>query len=383
MSSIFSPVTESRRGFRVQAAVNLKVDLMLLERRSTPRYTVEGHHPVTLDSVVEGTVLNVSEVGLAIATPYKPVLNSIVRVSFHLPDNDSPCTARAQVVRAASSGQIGLKLLKPESFHTHFETWRRFSTEENIAICLAPEPQADTDIDAVAEPSPDRVGSPGLDLEQLRAAILRDAEPSNLLIFSWKGILAGVIACTLLAGTVWVWYGRTHQSDANVKTSSSRDAELTPVAMSTPTVTQSPLEAASRQSTTEVSPVSNTLENSQSGESNKPVVVPKHNDHRGVSHEQIVVNLNRFTPVKAKLLHNPDRIYFDLSPGTRPKLSERFTLGSGSRLVRRVRIGHAEDGHTRVVLDLRQQCDYQANISRMPPYKLIINIRAERNRGTS
>jgi len=282
---------------------------MLLERRSTPRYGVQEHQPVTLDSVVEGTVLNVSEMGLAIATPYKPVLNSIVRVSFHLPDNDSPCDARAQVVRAASSGQIGLKLLKPESFRTHFETWRRFSTEESIAICFAPEPQAEIDKDAAAELSPDRdVGAPGLDLEQLRAEILRDAEPRHHLIFSWKGILAGVIACTLLAGIMWVWYGRTHQSDANVQTSSSRDGEVTPVAMTAPAVNQSPVEVASRQSTTEVSTVSNTQGSSQSGEFNKPAVVPKHNEHRGASHEQIIVNLNHFTPVKAKLLHNPDRL---------------------------------------------------------------------------
>src|SRR6266581_1145031 len=102
---------------------------MLLERRTTPRYMVDSA-PITLDSVVEGTVVNASETGLAIETPYKPVLNSIVRIKIQLPDNESPCDTRAQVARAASSGQIGLKLLKPESFRSHFETWRTFMTQE-------------------------------------------------------------------------------------------------------------------------------------------------------------------------------------------------------------------------------------------------------------
>jgi PilZ domain-containing protein/AMIN domain-containing protein len=363
---------------------------MLLETRTTPRYVIEDPALVTLDSVVQGTVVNVSEVGFAIATPYKPVLNSIMRVSVHLPDNDSPCDARAQVVWAASSGQIGLKLLKPESFRTHFETWRRFSTQKIGTACSTAQPQPDTEatICGTAQPQPDTamdaVGERLLDLEGLQTAILQDAESTHLPIFSRTGILAGVIGCALLAGTMWLWYGRTHKSDANTQASSSPPAEVASVATPAPTdLTQNASEPAPAHSTADAAAVPSTAEVSRSGESKKSEAVPIRNEHRGASHAQIIIDLNRFTQVNPKLLHNPDRIYFDLIPGTRPKLSKGSTLGSGNRLVRRIRIGHAENGHTRVVLDLLRPCHYQAKISPTLPYKLIINIREERVRGTS
>jgi hypothetical protein len=365
---------------------------MLLERRTTPRYGVDNPAPITLDSVVEGTVVNASETGLAIATPYKPVLNSVVRISVQLPDNASPCDFRAQVVRSASSSsQIGLKLLKPESFRTHFETWRRFSTQKDGTACTAAQPQADTvaaTSGKAARPQADTaigaVAEPFLDLEGLRAAILQDAEPSNLPIFSRTVIIAGVIACVLLAGTMWLWYGRTHKADANVQASGPPSAEPAPVAIPAPVdLTQRTSEPAPRPSTADAATLPSTLEVARSDESTKSVVAPKRTEHQGTSHAQIVVNLNRFSRVNPKLLHKPDRIYFDLSPGTRPKVGKSSVSRAGNRLVRRIRIGHAENGHARVVLDLRRPCEYQAKVSSTPPYKLIINIRADRGRGTS
>jgi hypothetical protein len=361
---------------------------MLLERRRAPRYVVEDPAPMTLDSVVEGTAVNVSEVGLAIVTPYKPVLNSVVRLSVHLPDNDSPYDARAQVARAASSGQIGLKLLKPESFRTHFDTWRRFSTQKIGTVCSAAQPQPKTEATGcgVAQPRVDTamdvVGERVLDLEGLRAAILQDSEPSHLPIFSRTGVLAGVIACTLLVGTMWIWHSGTHKSAANEQASSAPPVEVTPVATPAPTeLTQSSLDSAPRQAMADAAAVPSTLGVSRSGESKKSAVVPKRDEHRGAAHAQIIVTLNRFTRVNPQLLHNPERIYFDLSPGTRP--NKGSTLGNDNRLVRRIRIGHAENGHTRVVLDLRRPCRYQAKISPTSPYKLIINISAERVRRPS
>lgn len=350
---------------------------MLLERRTTPRYGVDHPAPITLDSVVEGTVVNASETGLAIATPYKPVLNSVVRISVQLPDNASPCDTRAQVVRSASSCQIGLKLLKPESFRKHFETWRRFSTQQKDGTpCTAAQPRADTAIEAVAEPS--------LDLEGLRAAILQDAEQSNLPIFSRTAIIAGVIACVLLAATMWLWYGRTHKADASVQASGSPSAEPAPAVMRAPVdLTQRTSESAPGPSTADATSHPSTLEVARSDESTKSAVVPKRTEHQGTSHAQIVVNLDRFSRVKPKLLHKPDRIYLDLSPGTRPKVSTSSVSRAGNRLVRRIRIGHAENGRARVVLDLRRPCEYQAKVSSTAPYKLIINIRADRGRGTS
>lgn len=364
---------------------------MLLERRTTPRYGVDDPAPITLDSVVEGTVVNASEMGLAIATPYKPLLNSIVRISVHLPDNDSPCDTRAQVVRSGSSGQIGLKLLKPESFRAHFETWRRFSTAKVGTACAAAQPQADAVVATAcgaarpqADTAMDAAPEPSLDLEELRAAIQQDVEHSNFPIFSRTGIVAGVIACALLAATMWLWYGRTHKADANAQASSSPSGDPAPAAIPAPVnLTQSTSEPAPRPSTSDAAPVPSTLEVSRSGESTKPAVAPKRTEHQGASHAQVVVDLNRFAHVNPKLLHNPDRIYFDLSPGTRPKVSKSSALRAGNRLVRRIRIGPGENGHTRVVLDLRRPCQYQAKVSSTPPYKLIINIRAEQGRGTS
>lgn len=364
---------------------------MLFERRTMPRYGVNDPAPVTLDSVVEGMVGDASETGLAIATPYKPVLNSVVRISVHLPGNDRPCDTRAQVVRSASSGQIGLKLLKPESFLTHFENWRISSTEKVgtgyaaaqpyadsvvAAACGAARPQADAAMDAVAEPSQK--------LEELRAAILQDAERSNLPIYSRTAVIAGVIACAIAAGTMWLWYSRTHKAEANVQASGSPSADSVPAAIPAPvSPTQSTLESAPRPSAADVAALRSTVGVAQSDESTKLAVAPRRTEPQGASHAQIVVNLNRFTQVTPKLLHNPDRIYLDLSPGTRPKISKSSALRAGNPLVRRIRIGHAENGHTRLVLDLRRPCRYHANVSSRPPYRLTINIRADRGRGTS
>lgn len=242
---------------------------------------------------------------------------------------------------------------------------------------MAAQPQADTVVEAIAEPS--------VALEELRAAILEDEEASDLPIFSRTGIFAGVIAVAVFAGAMWLWSGRTHKSEANVQASGSPSAEAPAEIPSPLNLPQNTSELASHPSAADASTLPSTLDVARRDDTTRPAVVRKPPESQRASRAQIVVGLNRFTRVNPKLLHNPDRIYFDLGPGTSPKLS-KSSIGraTGSTLVRRIRIGHADDGHTRVVLDLERPCKYQAKVSRTPPYKLIINIRrAERGRRTS
>jgi AMIN domain-containing protein len=166
-----------------------------------------------------------------------------------------------------------------------------------------------------------------------------------------------------------------------VQTSGSLSAEPAPAAVSAPeSVTRSTSDQIPGALSADAPAVPTRLE-IRPAQSVKSAVAQKRTEHHGASHEQIVVNLNRFAHVNPKLLHHPDRIYFDLSPGIRPKLLQTADLRSESRLVQQIRIGHGKGGMTRVVLELRRPCQYLAKVSPTPPYQLIINVRAGRARG--
>jgi hypothetical protein len=370
--------------------------------------------------MVQATVLNLSESGLAIATPYKPVLNSIVHMRIDLPGNDTPYETRAQVIRWSFSGQIGLKLLKPESFQTHFDNWRKFSTQQVSSNCYTNEvpsdpsvaavvPEADgvlnnsciyqsTDVvdpgEAIVSSSSAAVGTERidmgldepLDMDALRA-ILQEDEATDRPLLSRTGLVALGVGCVLLAASVWAWYGRTHRAvvEAHVAAAQTSDTPTTESPSSTNSAAATPA-----QSTAELAGPSHldtakggSLPNVPQTRAPESPVSSRQVQHQGDSRAQLVVTLNRFTRVNAKRLHNPDRIYFDLSPGIHPKISKGLESRAGNHLVRRIRIGRAKDGHTRVVLDLLRPCEYHASVSSAPPYRLTINIRAGRGKGNS
>ncbi len=357
-------------------------NLMLLERRATPRYAVDHAAPITVDSVVNGMIVNASESGLAIETRYKPVLNSVVRISTNLPGNDSPCETHAQVVWSSwSLGQMGLKILKPGSFRRHFETWCSFSNEANTAPVAAP-PQADMEIDLIAETSSnDTAVEPSLDLEALKAAIREDARASRVPLLSWAPVIAGVMGCAVLGGAIWLWYSRSREVGTNLQASLIAGAAT--VNPSPQNLTQTTSQVASPPTAADTTTLPSTSTIAERDKSPKSAIIPQPPESRRASRAQIVVTLSRFTRLNPKLLHNPERIYFDLNSDTSPKLSKSsVNNATESRLVRRIRIGHTENGHTRLVVDLQRPCEYQTKLSASPPYKLIINIRAQKRKRT-
>lgn len=346
---------------------------MLLERRQAPRYVVDQPASVILDNVVETMIINASETGVTLATPYKPILNSVIPITIHLPDNQSPCHARAQVVWSAASGQIGLKLLKPESFRAHFETWRTFTTQQVSVACGVSGSQSDQQPEdemfgELEEPNVDAAGR----IDALRA-LLADTEASEVSFFrNHLGTMAALIAFALFGAGIWVWHARGDHGPDNASTAAS--AEAAPGAASTAT---DPALPAQEIVPSALPPDRATIPSAQEVPrvSTRPSVAAARPQRRARPHAQIVMALNRFVPVHPKLLRNPDRIYFDVRPGTHGEISQASLLKANDRLVSRIRIGHAQSGYTRVVLDLRQRCQYQAKVSSTAPYKLIINLR--------
>jgi hypothetical protein len=296
-----------------------------------------------------------------------------VRISIHLPDNESPCDTHARVVRSSTSGQIGLQILKPDSFRRHFETWHNFATQTGNTAYVPSQPQTDREIGVTPEQS-------CLDLEGLRAAILEDVDAdSHLSIFKRTGIIAVAAACLLLVAGIWVWYIRANKASTNVQESGIPSAEATPVAVQVPQNLPQTTSEPDPRPRTYLPAVPMVSGLAQGNNSAKPVVIPTTPAKQHASHARIVINVSRFSRIKPKLLQNPDRIYFDLSPGTRVDPSS-VRRAEGNRLVRRIRVGHAQDGHTRLVLDLQRRCDYQARITKTAPYQLIISLRTDRKR---
>jgi TPR repeat protein len=82
---------------------------------------------------------------------------------------------------------------------------------------------------------------------------------------------------------------------------------------------------------------------------------------------RVLVGVERNVPYHAELLHNPYRLYFDLTD-TRPSGSARaIDLGACASLVQRVRIVEHEPGRTRVVLYLTKPIAYAVTASINPP----------------
>ncbi len=340
---------------------------MLLERRQAPRYMVDQPVSVMLDNILEASLINASETGVTLATPYRPILNSVLPITLQLPDNQTPCHARAQVVWSGLSGQIGLKLLKPEHFRDHFETWRAFTAQQAGAPYGTPEPEtdqqtADEKLDAVEESN----GS--ADVDELRAILAEAEAGENAFLHKHLGMIAALVAFALFGIGVWIWHARADHRSAEVKASAAPPTETVPVA---PAVASPALPA---QETARAPEVKIPAPQAPPRVSARPSIASARPQHGAQRHAQIVMKLNRFARVHPKLLRNPDRIYFDLGPGTHGEISQASLLRANDRLVSRIRIGRAQAGYTRVVLDLRQRCQYQAKVSSTPPYRLIINL---------
>jgi N-acetylmuramoyl-L-alanine amidase/putative methionine-R-sulfoxide reductase with GAF domain len=96
----------------------------------------------------------------------------------------------------------------------------------------------------------------------------------------------------------------------------------------------------------------------------------------------VVVDLDRPVTVRPASLHNPERLYFDLLDTriseelTAPSKLKRFDISN--TVVSRVRLAQREPTITRLVLDLNCACTYSFVVSQMPPYRLVIDIDAQK-----
>ncbi len=349
--------------------------MTLLERRETPRYEANPPGRITIDAVVDGTIMNASETGLAIATPYRPVLNSIVPIRIQLP-NLPPCDARAQVIWSGNSG-IGVKLLEPARFRAYFENWRAFTTEVGSecdevvgASEEVPNTEAEDNTDwlrAALEDNPDQDSAAGLRTFVVAAAV--------------TGALLAVVA-------VWAWH--THRPPTTLLAAADNEAAAPATvadneAIAPTTVLAPPaVMPTTAQPTTRSAPaVPSAAAHPQAREGRTETIAHRHENQptRRPRAVEIVVTVNRFDRVSPKVLRDPDRIYFDLSPGTNLRLPSRSY--SGNTLLRRMRVGRARDGRTRVVLDLYRSCEYEVKVSRTRPHQLTIRLWAGHGRRVS
>ena len=93
----------------------------------------------------------------------------------------------------------------------------------------------------------------------------------------------------------------------------------------------------------------------------------------------IELELDRPVAVRANVLYDPERVYFDLSDTSiaatlNPTGTGTFKLPLGVGLVQRIRIAKKSESSIRVVLDLSQSCRYGFIMSQSPPYRLVIEV---------
>ena len=73
---------------------------------------------------------------------------------------------------------------------------------------------------------------------------------------------------------------------------------------------------------------------------------------------QVVILLDKAAPYRAAPLHDPERVYVDIE-NARPSLRSPAIVGSaGAALIAKVVVGEHEPGTTRVVVHLRQACQF-------------------------
>jgi hypothetical protein len=93
----------------------------------------------------------------------------------------------------------------------------------------------------------------------------------------------------------------------------------------------------------------------------------------------VELELDRPVVVRANALHDPERVYFDLSDTSiaatlNPPGAGTFKLLLGEGLVQGIRIAKKPESSIRVALDLSQSCRYGFIMSQSPPYRLVIEV---------
>ncbi len=94
---------------------------------------------------------------------------------------------------------------------------------------------------------------------------------------------------------------------------------------------------------------------------------------------QMMFDLEDMELIRTGRLSGPDRVYVDLKyiywePDSFRGIKTLKALDINGDLVSRVRIKKREAGITRIVLDLKQCCDFTYNIPQQSPSRLILNL---------
>ena len=94
---------------------------------------------------------------------------------------------------------------------------------------------------------------------------------------------------------------------------------------------------------------------------------------------EIKLDLDRPVEIHAAALHDPERVFFDLSntaiAAHLGSASDVTTVEFSDPRVQRIRIGPRGDA-TRVVFDLSCPCGYSYKMAQHPPYELVVTVQA-------
>ncbi len=96
---------------------------------------------------------------------------------------------------------------------------------------------------------------------------------------------------------------------------------------------------------------------------------------------EIAIELRAAVLLRAAQLHDPERVYFDLAESGRrhsPKgrLNARREVALDDPRVSGVRIVRWESGAVRIVVDLKDSCEYSYRLSPEPSSRIIVELRA-------
>ncbi len=96
---------------------------------------------------------------------------------------------------------------------------------------------------------------------------------------------------------------------------------------------------------------------------------------------EIAIELRAADLLRAAQLHNPERVYFDLSEKGRrhsPKgrLKSRRDVALKDPRVAGVRVVRWESGAVRIVVDLKRACEYSYRLSSEPSPRIILELRS-------
>jgi AMIN domain len=183
-----------------------------------------------------------------------------------------------------------------------------------------------------------------------------------------------VAAATLLGVAGGIWLAERDQS-ASRRETSSPSTSMQPVSQQP----GAPSEPRTADSSNSLVPTAAARESEIETVSLGLPSVPALRHSYRADYTEIAIELRAAVLLRAAQLHNPERVYFDLSDGGRaqkPKgrLQSRREVQVSDDRVSGVRVVRWQSGSVRVVVDLKRPCKYSYRLTSDAPSRLILGL---------